>query len=374
MSATLDLCCELISRQSVSPDDAGCQEIMCKRLEALGFTIEHMPFGRVSNVWARLGDTAPLLCFAGHTDVVPAGDTTKWGSNPYIPEVREGRLYGRGAADMKGSLAAMITACERLLANGPVNGSLAFLITSDEESVAVDGTRRVMEVLQERGEKIDYCIVGEPSSSDTLGDVIRNGRRGSLNGTLTVHGTEGHVAYPDLANNPVHRFLPALSELCSVRWDQGNAYFPPTSFQISNIHAGEGTNNVIPGALKALFNFRFSSELTEDDIRSRTEAIFDRHYSDYTLEWQLSGNPFITAEGVLTDAVAVAIKKVTGTQTMLSTSGGTSDGRFIAPTGTQVVELGPCNKTIHKVNENVRVEELDQLSFIYQEIMQSVLA
>ncbi len=374
MSATLDLCCELISRQSVSPDDAGCQEIMCKRLEALGFTIEHMPFGRVSNVWARLGDTAPLLCFAGHTDVVPAGDTTKWGSNPYIPEVREGRLYGRGAADMKGSLAAMITACERLLANGPVNGSLAFLITSDEESVAVDGTRRVMEVLQERGEKIDYCIVGEPSSSDTLGDVIRNGRRGSLNGTLTVHGTEGHVAYPDLANNPVHRFLPALSELCSVRWDQGNAYFPPTSFQISNIHAGEGTNNVIPGALEALFNFRFSSELTEDDIRSRTEAIFDRHYSDYTLEWQLSGNPFITAEGVLTDAVAVAIKKVTGTQTMLSTSGGTSDGRFIAPTGTQVVELGPCNKTIHKVNENVRVEELDQLSFIYQEIMQSVLA
>jgi len=374
MSATLDLCCELISRQSVSPDDAGCQEIMCKRLEALGFTIEHMPFGRVSNVWARLGDTAPLLCFAGHTDVVPAGDTTKWCSNPYIPEVREGRLYGRGAADMKGSLAAMITACERLLANGPVNGSLAFLITSDEESVAVDGTRRVMEVLQERGEKIDYCIVGEPSSSDTLGDVIRNGRRGSLNGTLTVHGTEGHVAYPDLANNPVHRFLPALSELCSVRWDQGNAYFPPTSFQISNIHAGEGTNNVIPGALKALFNFRFSSELTEDDIRSRTEAIFDRHYSDYTLEWQLSGNPFITAEGVLTDAVAVAIKKVTGTQTMLSTSGGTSDGRFIAPTGTQVVELGPCNKTIHKVNENVRVEELDQLSFIYQEIMQSVLA
>jgi len=366
MSATLDLSCDLISRASVSPQDEGCQQVLAARLEKLGFTLEPMPFGDVQNLWARRGNTGPLVCFAGHTDVVPPGDRSLWQTEPFTPTVQDGILYGRGAADMKGSIAAMVTATERFLAAAPDNtGSLAFLITSDEESVAVDGTKRVIETLQARGEKIDYCIVGEPSSSQTLGDVIRNGRRGSLNGTLTVHGTQGHVAYPDLANNPVHRFLPALAELAAHAWDQGNEYFPPTSFQISNIHAGEGTNNVIPGEFTALFNFRFSSEVTAAELQSVTEAIFNRHYNDYTLEWQLSGNPFITPVGVLTEAVSRAIATVTGITTELSTGGGTSDGRFIAPAGAQVVELGPCNRTIHKVNEHVSVADLDQLSSIY---------
>jgi len=368
MTDTLALCKNLISRHSVSPEDAGCQELMCTRLQALGFTIEHMPFGDVSNFWARRGDSSPLVCFAGHTDVVPPGDSAQWLSDPFEPEIRDGKLYGRGVADMKGSLAAMITACERFVQGNPdQKGSIAFLITSDEESIAVDGTRKVVAALQARDENIDYCIVGEPSSSKSLGDVIRNGRRGSLNGTLTVHGIEGHVAYPELANNPIHQFMPALSELCAAQWDSGNDYFPPTSFQISNIHAGEGTNNVVPGFMKALFNFRFSSELTEADIRERTEAIFDKHYTNYSLDWQLSGSPFITEKGVLTEAVSHAIKTVTGLDTELSTSGGTSDGRFIAPTGAQVVEVGPVNKTIHKVNEEVLVDDLDRLSAIYEE-------
>jgi len=368
MTDTLALCKNLISRHSVSPEDAGCQELMCTRLQALGFTIEHMPFGDVSNFWARRGDSSPLVCFAGHTDVVPPGDSAQWLSDPFEPEIRDGKLYGRGVADMKGSLAAMITACERFVQGNPDHkGSIAFLITSDEESIAVDGTRKVVAALQARDENIDYCIVGEPSSSKSLGDVIRNGRRGSLNGTLTVHGIEGHVAYPELANNPIHQFMPALSELCAAQWDSGNDYFPPTSFQISNIHAGEGTNNVVPGFMKALFNFRFSSELTEADIRERTEAIFDKHYTNYSLDWQLSGSPFITEKGVLTEAVSHAIKTVTGLDTELSTSGGTSDGRFIAPTGAQVVEVGPVNKTIHKVNEEVLVDDLDRLSAIYEE-------
>lgn len=374
MSDTLALCKNLIGRHSISPEDGGCQELMCAQLQALGFTIEHMPFGPVSNFWARRGSAAPVVCFAGHTDVVPPGDTEQWHSDPFIPEIRDGRLFGRGAADMKGSLAAMVTACERFVRAHPEHsGSIAFLITSDEESVAVDGTRKVIETLEARQEKIDYCVVGEPSSSDTLGDVIRNGRRGSLNGTLTVHGVEGHVAYPTLADNPIHRFMPALAELCAVTWDNGNDYFPPTSFQISNIHAGEGTNNVIPGSLRVLFNFRFSSEVTEQDLREQTESIFNRHYDNYTLDWQLSGNPFITEKGVLTDAVSTAINEVTGTTTELSTSGGTSDGRFIAPTGAQVVEVGPCNKTIHKVNEAVLVEDLDRLSLIYENILQQLL-
>jgi len=374
MSATQDLCTELIARRSVSPKDEGCQLILAARLEAMGFTVENMPFGEVSNLWARRGTEGPLVCLAGHTDVVPPGDSAQWQSEPFSATVRDGYLYGRGAADMKGSIAAMITACERFVAdNGEIKGSIAFLITSDEESIAVDGTRKVIETLQSRGEKIDYCVVGEPSSSEALGDVIRNGRRGSLNGTLTVHGKEGHVAYPDLANNPVHRFMPALAELCAQTWDQGNEYFPPTSFQLSNIHAGEGTNNVIPGEMTALFNFRFSSEVTAEDLMEKTESIFNAHYENYTLEWQLSGNPFITAEGVLTDAVSRAIESVTGLTTQLSTSGGTSDGRFIAPTGAEVVEIGPCNRTIHKVNECVSLADLEDLSRIYEGILTNLL-
>jgi succinyl-diaminopimelate desuccinylase len=374
MTATLDLTCDLISKKSVSPEDMGCQALLAERLEKMGFSIENMPFGKVSNFWARRGSKAPLLCFAGHTDVVPAGDLKQWQSEPFQPEVRNGRLFGRGAADMKGSIAAMVTACERFIADNPdYPGSIAFLITSDEESIAVDGTRRVIETLQGRNESIDYCIVGEPSSNEVLGDIIRNGRRGSLNGTLTVHGTEGHVAYPDLASNPIHHFMPALAELCTIEWDQGNDYFPPTSFQISNIHAGEGTNNVVPGEMTALFNFRFSTEVTAELLQKQTEAIFNGHYSDYTIEWQLSGNPFITEEGILTDAVKQAIFAVTNVETELSTGGGTSDGRFIAPAGAQVVEIGPCNKTIHKANEEVLVDDLERLSQIYEGILAKIL-
>lgn len=374
MTATLDLTCDLISKKSVSPEDMGCQALLAERLEKMGFFIEKMPFGQVSNFWARRGTEAPLLCFAGHTDVVPAGDLKQWQSEPFQPEVREGRLFGRGAADMKGSIAAMVTACERFITDNPeYPGSIAFLITSDEESIAVDGTRRVIETLQARNESIDYCIVGEPSSNEVLGDIIRNGRRGSLNGTLTVHGTQGHVAYPDLASNPIHHFMPALAELCAVAWDQGNDYFPPTSFQISNIHAGEGANNVVPGEMKALFNFRFSTEVTFELLQQQTEAIFNQHYSDYSIEWQLSGNPFITEEGILTEAVKQAIYKVTGVETELSTGGGTSDGRFIAPAGAQVVEIGPCNKTIHKANEEVLVDDLERLSQIYEAILANIL-
>ena len=374
MSSTLELSQTLISKPSISPDDGGCQLLLSERLESMGFIVEHLPFGDVSNFWARKGNDAPLVCFAGHTDVVPPGEESRWHSDPFTPEVRNGRLYGRGAADMKSSLAAMITASERFLENNTdFSGSLAFLVTSDEESLALDGTRRVIEVLKDRKEQIDYCIVGEPSSSEKLGDLIRNGRRGSLNGTLTVHGTEGHVAYPELANNPVHRFLPALSALSEVTWDQGNAYFPPTTFQISNIHAGDGTNNVVPGQMSALFNFRFSSEVTAEQLMDKTASIFDAHYNNYMMEWQLSGNPFITAAGVLTNAVTAAIKEVTGTETQLSTGGGTSDGRFIAPSGAEVVEIGPCNKTIHKVNEEVLVEDLEKLSSIYESILQKLL-
>ncbi len=374
MTATLDLTCDLISKKSVSPEDMGCQALLAERLEKMGFSIENMPFGKVSNFWARRGSNAPLLCFAGHTDVVPAGDTKLWHSDPFQPEVRDGRLFGRGAADMKGSIAAMLTACERFIADNPdYHGSIAFLITSDEESIAMDGTRRVIETLQARNESIDYCIVGEPSSSEVLGDVIRNGRRGSLNGSLNVHGTEGHVAYPDLASNPIHHFMPALAELCGVEWDQGNEYFPPTSFQISNIHAGEGTNNVVPGEMTALFNFRFSTEVTAELLQKQTEDIFNRHYTDYSIEWQLSGNPFITEEGILTDVVKQAIFEVTGVETRLSTGGGTSDGRFIAPAGAQLVEVGPCNKTIHKVNEEILVDDLERLSQIYEVILKKIL-
>lgn len=375
MPSTIDLCCDLISRPSISPEDLGCQALLCEHLENMGFIIEQLPFGEVNNFWARRGTTAPVLCFAGHTDVVPPGNIEDWDSDPFKPEIRDGRLYGRGAADMKGGLAAMITACENFIAkHADHNGSIAFLITSDEESIAVDGTVRVIEVLEARNEKIDYCIVGEPSSSEKCGDTIKNGRRGSLSGTLKVIGQLGHVAYPQLAENPIHLFLPALSELSTVQWDQGNEYFPATSFQISNINAGTGANNVIPGEMEVLFNFRFSTEVTPEEIQTRTEEIFNRYHTNYHLDWNLSGNPFITGEGNLIEAVRKSIKTVTNIDTELSTSGGTSDGRFIAPTGAQLVELGPCNATIHKVNENVAVDELDTLALIYEETLVNLLS
>ena len=374
MSSALELCSELISRPSVSPDDQGCQEILSERLEKMGFQLEHLPFADVKNLWARRGTASPLFCFAGHTDVVPAGNIEDWNSDPFSPEIKDGLLYGRGSADMKGSLAAMITACENFLAEHPQHpGSIAFLITSDEESDAVNGTVKVIEELQNRGEQIDYCIVGEPSSNKVLGDTIRNGRRGSLNGKLTVIGKEGHVAYPDLALNPIHAFLPALTELSQIEWDQGNAHFPATSFQISNIHAGQGTNNVIPGEMTLLFNFRFSTEVTAEELMAQTETLFKHYYENYQLDWQLSGKPFITEEGTLTNAVVKSIKAVNGVACALSTGGGTSDGRFIAPSGAEVVELGPINASIHKNNEHLAIEDLEQLTVMYEKILQEIL-
>lgn len=369
---SLPLCKALIERASVSPEDAGCQELLCAELEQLDFTIEPLHFGAVKNFWARRGTQGPVLCFAGHTDVVPAG--SDWCTEPFKAVEKDGRLYGRGAADMKGSIAAMLVAVRRFVTAHPEHaGSLAFLITSDEESIAIDGTRKVMEVLEARGEKITWCIVGEPSSTTHTGDVIRNGRRGSLNGILRVRGQGGHVAYPQLVRNPIHAFLPALAELAAIEWDRGNAYFPPTSFQISNIHAGTGANNVVPGSMDVLFNFRFSTEQTEQSLRARTEAVFDRHYRDYELEWQLSGQPFLTGEGALVQAARSSIRQVMGFEPALSTGGGTSDGRFIAPTGAEVVELGPVNATIHKPNENIEIVELARLEQIYQRMLEALL-
>jgi succinyl-diaminopimelate desuccinylase len=369
---SLSLCKQLIERASVSPDDAGCQELLCAELQQLGFSIEPLHFGAVKNFWARRGTQGPLLCFAGHTDVVPAG--SDWITEPFKAVEKDGRLYGRGAADMKGSIAAMLVAVRAFVtAHADHQGSLAFLITSDEESIAIDGTRKVIEVLEARGEKITWCIVGEPSSTRLTGDVIRNGRRGSLNGILSVRGQGGHVAYPQLVRNPIHAFLPALTELAGIEWDRGNAYFPPTSFQISNIHAGTGANNVVPGSMELLFNFRFCTEQTEQTLRERTEAIFNQHYPDYQLEWQLSGQPFITGEGKLVEAARSSIRAVMGFEPELSTGGGTSDGRFIAPTGTEVVELGPVNATIHKPNENVEIVELARLEQIYQRMLEALL-
>jgi succinyl-diaminopimelate desuccinylase len=374
MSPTIALCMSLIEKESVTPDDAGCNAILSARLEALGFSVESMPFGDVNNLWARLGSQSPVFAFAGHTDVVPAGPAEHWSSPPFTPTIRNGHLYGRGAADMKGSIAAMVTACERYLAEGKKpQGSIAFLITSDEEGSAINGTRKVMETLQQRGEKIDFCIVGEPSSSDHVGDVIKIGRRGSLHGKLKIHGVQGHVAYPQLASNPIHKGMLPLDTLCREVWDQGNDSFPPTTFQISNIHAGNGTENVIPGDLDITFNFRFSTALTIESIKNRTEAILDTYKLEYSLQWQLSGNPFLTEKGTFIDVVSESIKSVNGVISACSTSGGTSDGRFIAPTGTQLVELGPCNATIHKVDENVNVEELEELSSIYETILYKLL-
>ncbi|HGG60043.1 MAG TPA: succinyl-diaminopimelate desuccinylase [Gammaproteobacteria bacterium] len=370
---TLALACELIRRDSVTPEDRGCQDLLIERLAPLGFKAEKMRFGEVDNLWLRRGDSGPLFCFAGHTDVVPPGPLSEWTSPPFEPTIRDNRLYGRGAADMKGSIAAMTVALEAFLAEHPdVPGSLALLITSDEEGPAVNGTVKVVETLTARGEKIDYCLVGEPSSTETVGDVVKNGRRGSLGAKLTVHGKQGHVAYPHLADNPIHAAAPALAELVATQWDQGNDYFPPTTFQISNIHAGTGATNVIPGELEVVFNLRFSTEQTDAGLRERIEALLNRHGLRYDIEWTLSGHPFLTEPGTLVSAIENAIRDGAGHDTELSTAGGTSDGRFIAPTGAEVVELGPVNATIHQVNENVAVAELQMLTRIYQRVLENL--
>ena len=371
---TLDLAKALIARPSVSPRDEGCQVLMAEILSGLGFTIEWMPFGDVTNVWATHGTGGPILAFAGHTDVVPPGPLTEWHTPPFEPVIKGDMLFGRGAADMKGSLAAMLTATKRFLAAHPHHdGTLAFLITSDEEAEATHGTRKVMEALEKRGTKIDWCVVGEPSSSKELGDVIRVGRRGSLNAALTVKGIQGHIAYPAEAKNPIHMAMPALAELVAKTWDKGNSRFPPTSMQISNIHGGTGANNVIPGSLELLFNFRFSTESTADGLKHGTEEILQAHGLDYDIKWSLSGNPFLTTGNQLIDAAKLSLQAIEGITPELSTSGGTSDGRFIAPTGTEVIELGPCNATIHKINECVSISHLIGLSKVFTSIMSELL-
>lgn len=374
-SATLTLAKELIRRPSVTPEDAGCQSYLSARLEALGFIIEPMPFEEVTNLWARRGTEGPLFCFAGHTDVVPPGPLDRWRFPPFEPTEADGYLWGRGAADMKGSIAAFMTALERFIAEHPDHqGSIALLITSDEEGPFINGTTRVIDTLEARQEKITWCIVGEPSSTAQVGDVIKNGRRGSISGSLTVKGKQGHVAYPHLVRNPIHLAAPALAELSQEVWDQGNEFFPPTSFQISNIHAGTGATNVVPGELNVEFNLRFSTEITDQMIRERVATILDRHQLDWHIDWTLSGQAFLTAAGELVDACRTSIQAVTGLETELSTAGGTSDGRFIAPTGAQVVELGPINATIHQIDERVSVSDLDTLSSLYEQILIQLLA
>jgi succinyl-diaminopimelate desuccinylase len=375
MPETLQLAKQLISRRSLTPADDGCLDIIGARLAPFSFSLERMRCGEVDNLWARRGNTAPLVCFAGHTDVVPTGPVDQWSSDPFAPTVRDGVLYGRGAADMKGPLAAFITAIEKFAATHPQHhGSIAVLLTSDEEGVAVNGTVRVVEALRERNELIDYCIVGEPTSVAKTGDTIKNGRRGSLSGTLTVKGVQGHIAYPHLVKNPIHLAAPAIAELAATVWDQGNEYFPPTSWQISNIHGGTGATNVVPGTVEILFNFRFSTASTVGDLKSRVNAILDQHGLKYDLCWELSGNPYLTPRGNLVDAVSAAIREVTGLKAELSTGGGTSDGRFIADICPQVIELGPLNATIHKINECVAVADLDALSEIYYLTLIKLLA
>ena len=375
MSQTLDLTLDLISRNSVTPVDQGCQEVMTRRLADAGFQVESLRYGKVDNFWATRGKNGPVLCFAGHTDVVPTGPLEEWLSDPFKPAVREGQLYGRGAADMKSALAAMVTATEQFVRETPNHrGTIAYLITSDEEGPSVDGTKKVVETLRERGQKIDWCIVGEPSSESQLGDTIKIGRRGSLSGRLTVHGVQGHIAYPQLAENPVHTFAPALAELTARVWDKGNAHFQPTSFQISNFNAGTGAPNVIPGELKARFNLRYSPVQTIDGLKDIVEGILKKHGVRFTLEWYVSGEPFYTAPGDLSEGVTRAVKAETGLTPKFSTGGGTSDGRFIAPLGAQVVELGVINSTIHKVNENVSVADIDRLHRIYLNTLREMLA
>jgi len=367
VSDTLDLARELIARPSVTPDDAGCQTILARRLERLGFDVEIMEIGQVTNLWARRGDASPLLCLAGHTDVVPVGDESQWRYPPFEPTEDDGWLYGRGAADMKSALAAMVVACEEYLADHPdPGGSLAFLITSDEEGIAVDGTRAVMERLGERGVQIDMCIIGEPSSSQRLGDTIRVGRRGSLSAELTVLGKQGHVAYADLARNPLHDLAPALNELIGIHWDDGNEAFPPSGFQATNVSAGTGAMNVIPGECHLRFNVRYSTEQTMEGIRDRIEAVFDRHGLDYRILWRDVGRPFLTPPGRLIDAVRAAVEEELGVEPEMSTGGGTSDGRFIAPSGAQVVEVGLQNATIHQVNERTPVADLERLKNVFR--------
>ncbi|MBI5007346.1 MAG: succinyl-diaminopimelate desuccinylase [Nitrosomonadales bacterium] len=375
-SATLSLAEQLISRKSLTPMDEGCIDIIGARLAPLDFNLEKMRHSEVDNLWARRGAASPVVCFAGHTDVVPTGPVDKWGSDPFTPTVRDGMLYGRGASDMKGSLAAFVTAIEKFVAAHPQHkGSIALLLTSDEEGIAVDGTVRVVETLRERKELIDYCIVGEPTSVSKTGDTIKNGRRGSLSGTLTVKGVQGHIAYPHLVKNPIHMAAPAIAELAATEWDKGNEYFPPTSWQISNIHGGTGATNVVPGTVEILFNFRHSTASTVDGLKQRVHAVLDKHGLEYDLQWEKSsGKPYLTPRGDLVDAVAAAIKQVQGTDTELSTSGGTSDGRFIADICPQVIELGPLNATIHKINECVAVDDLDALSEIYYLTLVKLLA
>ncbi|WP_336391105.1 succinyl-diaminopimelate desuccinylase [Gallaecimonas xiamenensis] len=375
MSDVLQLAADLISRPSVTPEDEGCQQLMGERLAAVGFNLESMVFEDTTNLWARRGSEGPLFCFAGHTDVVPTGPLEQWHTPPFEPTVMDGYLHGRGAADMKGSLAAMVVATERFVQKHPNHkGSIAYLITSDEEGPFINGTVRVIDTLEARNEKITWCIVGEPSSTKTVGDVVKNGRRGSLSGYLTVKGVQGHVAYPHLAKNPVHLAAPALAELAGIEWDKGNEFFPPTSFQISNLKSGTGAENVVPGELEVKFNFRFSTESSSDNLKARVTGLLDAHGLDYDLHWKLNGEPFLTGSGPLLGAVQLAIEEVTGQPTRLETSGGTSDGRFIAPTGAQVVELGPVNTTIHKVNECTKVDELDKLALIYERLLERLLA
>ena len=373
MSNTLELAKSLISKPSITPDDLGCQAIMIDRLKKIGFEIHPLKFGDVDNFWAVHGDSGPLFAFAGHTDVVPAGDENAWNTKPFEPTIKDGYLYGRGAADMKGGLASMVTATEKYIKENPNHkGRIAFLITSDEEGVAVNGTVKVMDYLKANEQKIDYCLLGEPSSTSFTGDVIKNGRRGSLNGVLKVNGKQGHVAYPHLAKNPIHLVSPALDDLCNQEWDNGNDYFPATSFQISNMHSGDGVTNVIPGDAQVKFNFRYSTETNKENLQKKVHEILDLHNLDYSIEWSHSGYPFLTPKGELVSACVKAIKKTKGIDTELSTSGGTSDGRFIAQEGTQVVELGPVNATIHQINESVLVQDLDDLSEIYYQVLTNI--
>ncbi|GMV28751.1 MAG: acetylornithine deacetylase [Rhodanobacteraceae bacterium] len=374
MSAILDLTCELIRRASVTPDDAGCQALIAERLRRAGFALEHLRFGAVDNLWATHGGDGPVLAFLGHTDVVPSGPAEQWRSPPFEPVVRDGALYGRGAADMKGSVAAFVLALERFVARHPAHpGRIALLLTSDEEGAARDGVRRVADTFRTRGERLDWCVVGEPSSSTQLGDVIRVGRRGSLSGHLTVRGVQGHVAYPEKALNPIHAFAPALAELAATRWDDGNADFPPTSFQVSNVASGMGANNVIPGTLEAVFNFRFCTESSAASLRERTEALLRRHGLDVELRWELSGDPFLTRGGPLREHTLAAVAETLGVAALASTGGGTSDGRFIAPLGADVVEVGPVNETIHKLDEHIAVADLERLPALYLAIAERML-
>ncbi|MCK5830654.1 MAG: succinyl-diaminopimelate desuccinylase [Methylococcales bacterium] len=374
MSETLALLKDLIKRESVTPKDEGCQDVLAERLTKIGFKEERLNFEDTQNIWLRRGDSKPLLTFLGHTDVVPPGPLDRWDSPPFEPTIRDGQLFGRGAADMKGGVACFITAVERFISNHPTHkGSIAVMMTSDEEGIATNGVVKVVDVLEKRNEKIDWCLVGEPSSDKKIGDVIRVGRRGSLCAKLTVEGLQGHVAYPEIAENPIHTFAPALKELTEEVWDKGNNFFPPTSLQVSNINSGTGAENIIPGELEVQFNLRFCTELDEHTIKQRTKAIFDKYDFKYDLQWRLSGNPFLTEKGELIDAAHTAIKQVTGFDTLDDTGGGTSDGRFIAPTGAQVIELGPLNESIHKINENVSVDDLEVLSEIYEKMLMYLL-